>query len=134
MKDKITKCKLCEVNLCYELKIAKVKQYSCMNCGFTTNSNFKLGSDFQKQYETTIPELYKNISKVDNDNLVWYPITLQKDNLMLFPDITNDGWGWRLIPVSEDPETRQKRTNIKESIMVPYTNFAQALNIFNQYE
>lgn len=116
VEDKKIKCPRCSSDNCfqedYKVEPNTVSSYMCMNCGYTTTTLYKHGSDIVKEYEETCPELFKDLSFHDKENdLVWYPVVLNFPDLgLIFPDGTNSfDWQWRavpVIPVKEDEATK----------------------------
>lgn len=96
MNDKLVTCLKCGGSMCYEMEYENIKSYMCMGCGFQTNTLLKEGSDFQRQQEETLPELYKDLKYVDLENKAWYPIVLNfPERGMVFADGTSKkNWGW----------------------------------------
>ena len=76
--------------------------YMCMESGFTTTDNMKIGSEVVEKYETQLTELMR-ASKFEDDkrNLVWYPAFLQMNGIgMLYPIGTNrDDMEWEVCKV-----------------------------------
>ena len=65
--------------------------YMCMESGFTTTDNMKIGSDVVKEYESKLTELMRNSKYEDIDRgLIWYPAFLQMNGIgMLYPTGTS---------------------------------------------
>ncbi len=91
MTDRLTLCLKCGGNASYEAHIKRFISWQCMGCGFTTNNQLREGSQYQKQFEETLPELYKDLKFVDVDKKVWYPAVLNKpDQGIVFLDGTSE--------------------------------------------
>lgn len=77
----------------------------CTNCGYQTNSKFKVDSDELKALEQGNPKLINDLKFVDESlNQVWYPIVLNmQPHCLIFPDGTSkDAWKWafaKFIPI-----------------------------------
>ena len=101
MKDFLTDCPCCGEKIsCYKTNInEKLFQYSCFGCGYTTNDLMKLNEFDFEEFESTIPELYKDIKKVDAENRVWYPqaINIIGKGTVFANGSTKDEWNWCAI-------------------------------------
>ena len=83
----------------------------CYGCGFNTNSHFVNGSEVIEKANETMPELYKDLMFVDEDNLVWYPTTVNMpEKGMVFLDGTHkDTYRWAGVlatDVKEEEKTK----------------------------
>ena len=101
MKDKIIDCPYCrEKAACYQIPINEFhNSYNCFGCGYTTNDLMKIGEYEIEEYESQLPELYKDMKKIDSENRVWYPQTvniLGKGTVFLNGSNIND-WTWSAI-------------------------------------
>ena len=96
--DQLVICKHCGGDACYETTLdpENNKAWMCYGCGFNTNSHFVNGSEVIEKANETMPELYKDLIFVDEDNLVWYPTTVNMpEKGMVFLDGTNkDTYRW----------------------------------------
>ena len=106
MDDKLTICKHCGSDACYEHKQQEVTIWSCMGCGFTTNELMIDESQLVKETEEVMPELYKDIRFVDSEKKVWYPtvINIQDKGTVFINGTNKDNWGWAGIQVTETTE------------------------------
>ena len=117
----------------------------CMKSGYTTNEAMKVDSDQHKHFLATTPKLLHDLSKVDDNGIVWFPITIYTEHGIFFPDGTTvDNWVWRLAPIIEvtDEEKEQypvpdkpgeyyeKRLAIDKSIWYQNDQFDQAFAKF----
>jgi len=76
--------------------------YMCMESGFTTTDNMKIGSDIAAEYETKLSELMRVSKFEDTDRgLFWYPAFLQMQGIgMLYPTGTSrDDLKWEVCKV-----------------------------------
>lgn len=89
--DKIVKCNHCESDICYVIEnTPQIKTYSCLTCGFTTNSLMKEGEEFLTEQLDKLPELYKDVIFKDKDGLVWMPTVINNPKKgMIFYNGTN---------------------------------------------
>jgi len=76
--------------------------YMCMESGFTTTDNMKIGSDIVEKYETQLSELMRVCKLEDKDRgLMWYPAFLQMQGIgMLYPvGTTREDLKWEVSKV-----------------------------------
>ncbi len=111
MEDRLVICSHCGSNACYEHKQQGITILSCMGCGFTTNELMIKDSELVKETEEVMPELYKDIKFIDDQNQVWYPTVINiKDKGTVFVNGTNkDNWGWAGIKAVETTEEEKKK-------------------------
>lgn len=114
MNDNLIKCDKCGDNWCYETilptpnpDIPSIKSYHCFSCGFITNTLMKEGEEFFDEQMEVLPELYKDISFIDEYDKIWIPSTTNiSDQGMVFIDgKDNENWGWagvKAVPVKEE--------------------------------
>jgi hypothetical protein len=118
MVDKLVTCKRCGGNCCYESKVKRLTTWNCLGCGFTTNNQLKYESAYQKEYETTLPELYKDLAFLDVDNMVWYPCVINfPEKGMVFAQGTSvENWGWTgilTVQVTEEEKEKFKKPGVE---------------------
>ena len=62
-----------------------IESYICMESGYTTLDNLKIGSDTSKEYEKSLTQLMIDARYEDNlSGLVWYPSFMQMPGSMLY--------------------------------------------------
>ena len=86
--------------------------YLCMGCGYTSNDVFKIDSEQLAGYETTMPELYKDIKFVDLERgITWYPTVLNVPTIgLVFVDgTTKQDWVWKAAPAVDVHPKEQKK-------------------------
>ncbi len=73
--DSLIDCPLCKEKFaCYSIKMNENKNtYLCLGCGYQSNDLMKQGDFDEEQYEQEMPELYKDLKRLDEENRVWYP-------------------------------------------------------------
>ena len=87
----------------------------CMDSGFTTNSDYKIGSENIKKVEESTSRLIKELRFSDILlNQYWYPTTAMFSTGMIYPDGTRDDWKWCYAPIIEMTEEEQKKYPIPE--------------------
>ena len=115
--EKVT-CKHCGSDQCFkestELDGAthnNADSYMCIDCGYTTTSLNKVGSDIIKQYEETTAQLILDLKWIDQDDLIWYPLVLNFPSIgIVFPDgKTVDKWNWVGAKAIDIPEDQQSK-------------------------
>jgi len=89
--DKLTECKRCGGNACYEQQLnEKITTWLCMGCGFSTSTELYKDSPLVKSTLETSPELYKDLMFEDLNNNVWFPATITlPEKGMVFVDGTS---------------------------------------------
>jgi hypothetical protein len=102
MIDKLIDCPNCgEKAACYQTPVNEFNNaYACFGCGYTTNDLMKEGSEFDfESFESSLPELYKDIKSVDSENRVWYPqaINIPDKGTVFANGKTKDTWQWSAI-------------------------------------
>ena len=118
MIDQLVDCPLCEQKACcYSTKINETKNsYACFGCGYTTNDLMKEGQYDIETYEEFIPELYKDLKKIDKDNRVWYPqsINILGKGTVFANGKTKDSWEWsaiKSVPLTEEEKSSPRFKN-----------------------
>ena len=109
--DKLIECKHCGSQLCYGNKSGDVTIFICLTCGYTTNSHMTKDSELYKNQMEVMPELYKEISFVDNEGLVWLPNFFKEPGLgMVYMEGTNkDNCKWVGVKEKEIPKGEQHK-------------------------
>jgi hypothetical protein len=111
MTDKLIKCPHCEAEMCYEYDHSSYTQQICFNCGYGSTSHMEKDSDFVASSREVLPELIKDLEFIDENNMVWYPSTINiAEKGMLFPNgSSKDIWGWSVAPLVEIKEDEKDR-------------------------
>jgi len=111
MDDKLTTCKHCGSDACYEHKQQGISIWSCMGCGFTTNELMIDGSKLVEETEEVMPELYKDIKFIDDEKKVWYPtvINIQDKGTVFVNGTGKENWGWAGIKVIETTDDEKEK-------------------------
>jgi len=107
--DEIINCPKSGGDLCYKLRVTdEITNYFSLSCGFWTNSLMTPGSDFFEEQIEMLPELYKDLSWVDEKTgLIWLPTTINEEQLgMVFANGQNSStWNWAAVkarPLNDD--------------------------------
>jgi hypothetical protein len=109
-------CPKCGCDGCYKTPINETKNnYFCWGCGFQTNDLMKEGEFDFTAFEETLPELYKDVKYVDQENRVWYPISVNlPDRGTVFLNGTSkEDIKWSAIKVVELTEEEKKEPKYK---------------------
>lgn len=109
IKEIKTNCHRCDSDTCFKISNDKITIYLCFSCGFTTNT-FMTKENAPKS-EEVMPNLYKDLKFVDNNQLAWYPnsVTLD-DKSMVFADGTGvDDWKWAAVKSIEITEEEKEK-------------------------
>ena len=114
-QDKLTICKCCKGNACYESEFTTqegpITTWLCMTCGFTSNTTMTLDSEVLKQTEELTADLIKDL-KQTHDGLAFFPTAItMPDKGMVFPEPIKDkdDWGWTVVKAIPIPEEEQEK-------------------------
>jgi hypothetical protein len=89
-----------------------ITSYMCMESGFTTTDQMKIGSDTVKHYEEYITEFMRTSKHEDSDRgLIWYPSFLNMNGIgMLYPVGTSrDDMHWEVAKIVEITGDERKK-------------------------
>jgi len=111
--DNLIDCPLCgEKAGCYSIKINETKNsYLCLGCGHQSSDLMKEGEYDVESYEMEMPELYKDMKKVDSEGRVWYPsvVNIQEKGTVFMNGTSKDDARWSAIRnVELTEEDKQK--------------------------
>ena len=82
----------------------------CMDTGFTTNSDYKIGSDKIEEVEQSTSRLIRELRF--SDILLgqyWYPTTAMFSTGMIYPEGTKDEWNWVYAPIVEVADDEKEK-------------------------
>ena len=116
MKDNLIICKHCSSDACYVVENStSIKTYSCFGCGFTTNSLMKEGEEFYTQQLEVLPELYKDSTFKDEDNLIWMPTTINvpQQGMVFYNGTSKENAKWAGVKAVEVLEEEKAKYPIK---------------------
>ena len=118
MKDKLIDCPNCkEKASCYEIPMNEThNMYMCFGCGYTTNDAMVAGEFDFEEFESTLPELYKDLKRVDENNRTWYPqaINIVGKGTVFANGKNKDNWQWsaiKSIPLPEEDKDNPRFKN-----------------------
>ena len=140
--DKLTECKRCGGNACYEQQLnEKITTWLCMGCGFSTSTELYKDSPLVKSTLETSPELYKDLMFEDLNNNVWFPatITLPEKGMVFVDGTSKNDQKWsavKAIPISEDDrklknysESQTHRMDMVNASKFGHKDFMDALEV-----
>ena len=105
-------CPLCGSDACYRTPInEKYFSYFCFGGGHHTNDLMKEGEFNFEEYEETLPELYKDLKKTDNEGRVWYPaaINIIEKGTVFANGTGPENWYWSGIKTRELTEEETEK-------------------------
>lgn len=145
--DKLVTCKKCQGNACYEQVIDNViTTWLCMGCGFTTSTQLQEGSELHTSTMETSPELYRDLSVVDDTGKVWVPstITLPGKGMVFIDGTDKKDWKWsavKAIEITEEdrklknyPKDQQFRMDMVNAQKFEHKQFMDALEVIGFFE
>jgi len=96
MKDKLINCDRCNSQMCYEVEVGNITTKSCTSCGFQTNNLLVDGDIILQDYESTLPELYKDLKHIDANGNVWYPLIMNvpEKGMVFINGKSKEEWDW----------------------------------------
>jgi hypothetical protein len=143
--DKLTDCKRCDSNACYEQHInEQLTTWLCMGCGFTTSTVMTEGSQPVKQAIESSPELYKDLLHKDEDGHMWMPatVTLPAKGMVFIDGSTKENWRWASVKaveiVKEEkhkyPDGQTHKMDMKGAQYFNQREFMDALEVIGFYQ
>ena len=75
--------------------------YMCFNCGFTSNTAYKWGSQELKKAQLGATQLMNDIALLDEDReIMWFPSVLNMGKFgVIYPEGTQNNWVYKLAEV-----------------------------------
>ena len=96
----------------------------CIETGFTTNSEYKVGSEKIEEFEKTTAELIRNLRYTDEElGQYWYPTTVMFTHGIIYPEGNLTDWQWVFAPVV-------KLTEVVKLILVKSKSFTRSKILF----
>lgn len=143
--DKLTDCKRCNSNACYEQHInEQLTTWLCMGCGFTTSTVMTEGSQPVKQAIESSPELYKDLLHKDEDGHMWMPatVTLPAKGMVFIDGSTKENWRWAAVKAVEIikeekhkyPDGQTHKMDMKGAQYFNQKEFMDALEVIGFYQ
>lgn len=116
--DKLQICPKCNSDACYVTPLnEKNNHYTCFGCGFYTTDLMVQGEFDFETYESTLPELFKDMKTSDFLERVWYPMTInipEKGTVFPIGKSLLD-WEWASVKVKEVKEEEKEKFKIPGS-------------------
>ena len=118
MTDKLIDCPKCkERAACYQTPINEFySAYACFGCGYTTNDLMKEDTDFNfEEFESALPELYKDLKDTDSEKRVWYPqaLNIPGKGTVFANGKNKESWQWSSIKSIQLTEEDKKNPKFK---------------------
>jgi len=89
---------------------AGIETRICMDTGFTTNSEYKIGSEKIEEIEMSTSRLIRELRFTDVVlGQYWYPTTAMFATGMIYPEGTKDKWNWVYAPIVDVPEEEKEK-------------------------
>ena len=110
--EELIVCPLCGSDACYKTPInEKYYSYFCFGGGHQSNDLMKEGEFKFEEYEETLPELYKDLKKTDEEGRTWYPVAINiPEKGTVFANGTGaDNWQWSAIKTRELTEEESEK-------------------------
>jgi len=110
--EELIVCPLCGSDACYKTPInEKYYSYFCFGGGHQSNDLMKEGEFKFEEYEETLPELYKDLKKTDEEGRIWYPVAINiPEKGTVFANGTGaDNWKWSAIKTRELTEEESEK-------------------------
>ena len=133
MESKI-KCPVCKSKAqCFDEYVVEdnFHSYLCFQCGYTSNSKFKYGSDELLTSLEASPQLIIELQIADWErDIVWIPSVLNMGPKgIIFPEGTFDDWSWKYAKVVDIPKEDREKYNGEEKRLD-----VESANIYGQHE
>jgi hypothetical protein len=117
MKEQLIICNHCGSDACSEITNEEdkgepdYKVWICMTCGFTSSPGCIDAN--RAIIEEVLPELYKDLRFKDENNLYWYPtsINLPQNGMVFAEGTSTEDWSWSAVPV--------RKLKLKEKLKFP---------------
>ena len=92
------------------------EQYLCMTTGYSSTSDFKVGSTELETELDNVPELVKVLQHYDEErDIVWIPTIMSIPGKgMIFPEGSVGNWKWCFAKIVEIPEEDREKYPIPD--------------------
>jgi len=115
-QDKLITCPRCGSDACYDAQEApNLTTRVCYGCGFTTNNFMKEDSVFLQEQIEVLPELYKDLTFIDENGYHWIPtmVNLSEKGMVYINGTSTEDWKWSAVKYTLIPEEDRERFPIK---------------------
>lgn len=99
-----------ELHTCFvETTKEGFESHLCFDCGYTTNSALKMGSEKCSKLTQSFTKLVRDLKIEDDDKgLEWYPSVINMGAMgMIFPEGNRDKWWYSVAKVVPIPEEKR---------------------------
>lgn len=115
INERVVPCRKCGSNYCYETIVeGSFVSWSCLLCGYATNTRMLNNTVELEAYLTTLPRLYQDLTVLDEDGFVWVPRYINVPGVgEIYANVSpqQDGWFWtaaKHIPMPENEKELYK--------------------------
>ena len=130
--ERVITCPVCfDTHQCFEEVQETFSSYLCFNCGFMSDSRYKIGSTMLEENLKKSTKLVRESSFEDKErNITWFPSVVNMGKLgIIYPEGDTSNYVWRYARVVDIPEEERHL----------YENHTQRLDVdnaetFGQYE
>jgi len=129
MKEILIDCPRCGSNACSEISSNNITIWTCMGCGFTTNS--LLNKAAAENYKEILPEIYKDLEFVDGNGLYWFPTSVvMDDKSMIFAEGTSiEDWKWSAIQSKNDKPDMTTKKEFNQNDFIEALDYVGYFNV-----
>lgn len=106
--DNLTNCPCGKSDACYSQPVENtdITNYTCLGCGFLSNTLMVSGSEFLEEQYKLLPELYKELLWQDESGKIWMPATVTLPSQgMIFMEGDKENFHWSAVlavPIKEE--------------------------------
>ena len=110
--DDLIVCPICGSDASYKQEVnEEITNYMCYGCGSISNTLMKDGEDYWEQQQISLPELYKDLTRKDENDQYWIPNTINQPKVgMVFLNGSSEyNWTWsavKAIKVEEEEKIK----------------------------
>ena len=122
--EKVITCPVCfNTDQCFEEVQETFSSYLCFNCGFMSDSRYKIGSTMLEENLKKSTKLVRESSFEDKErNITWFPSVVNMGKLgIIYPEGDTSNYVWRYARVVDIPEEERHL----------YENHTQRLDVDN---
>ena len=134
--ERVIVCPHCyDTDQCFEEIQKTFSSFLCFNCGFMSDSRYKMGSVQLTENLKNTPKLVKEAQFEDVERgIVWFPSVINMGELgMIFPEGHIKSYNWKYAKVVDIPEDEQpeydnhtKRLDVENALTFGKNEFIKA--------
>ena len=97
--ERVIDCPQCfDTDKCFEDVQEEFNSYLCFNCGFMSDSRYKIGSVNLIENLKTSPQLVQDLQYHDEvRGIVWFPCVINMGEMgIIFPEGTKKDYKWKI--------------------------------------